>query len=117
MSTSTHSTRREAAGETTLVSRRVFLAGFLAVGVSAAASAVARPTRAHASRKVRAFAFEHDGSTTIVIDRASEPTRLDVEVRYEGSTVERFENADPHRLHRLRSTYFTVVYFDPPTPP
>ncbi len=119
MSTSIGPSHRRAALAATLASRRTFLKGLLAAGASTlitTAGVVARPTTALAARKPMAFAFDHDDSTTILIDRAAEPTRLDIEVRSNGVTVERFENADPYRLHKLHSAYFSTVYFDPPAP-
>ncbi len=95
------------------MTRRRFIQGVLA---AAAAASVAMATRTALSPPTYlAFEFHHDAATAILISRSADPERLDIEVRRHGATVERFENAHPYRMFRLRSDYFSVSYHDPPT--
>lgn len=76
-------------------------------------TAAFRPAAALAAPRHTGFRFIHDESVVIVLSFAKKEDRYDVSVRHNGDEVEFFANADPMRLHRLRTPYFEVEYFDP----
>ena len=73
-----------------------------------------RPAAALAARKIHPYRFIHGESVAVVLDYARRDDRYDLAIRHEGEQVEFFANADPTRLHRLNSDYFTVEYVEAP---
>lgn len=72
-----------------------------------------RPGAALAAPSTEGFRFIHDESVAMVLGFAKKDDRYNLTVNQGGREVEFFPNVDPMRLHRLRTRYFEVEYFDP----